>query len=243
MRRLGAGVVDWLFPPVCAGCEAPLRGDYSGMLCSRCAESNQRIRLPYCSVCGRPFVSDVERECGECIGNQPHYHRMRAAFRYQESIRQAIIDLKFNHRMHRAPALGRLLLLCEDGGIDFETYDLVAPVPLHDNRLRKRGFNQCTLMIREVAAHRNIHAAVDLLVRVRDTQPQFSLTQAQRKTNVKNAFAVRKPGSAFGKTVLLIDDVTTTGSTIRECARELRNDGATRVDVAVLARAMDDVVT
>jgi ComF family protein len=116
---------------------------------------------------------------------------------------------------------------------------LVAPVPLHVARLRQRGFNQSALLAIHVAAALDWPVAPRLLVRVRDTPSQTALTAAARRANVERAFALRRPGSARGRCVLLIDDVWTSGATARAAARALRVDGARAVDVLTFARVAD----
>jgi ComF family protein len=111
--------------------------------------------------------------------------------------------------------------------------DLVAPVPLHPKRLRARGFNQALLLARGLS---DTPVAREALTRVRHTAPQVGLNPKERRENVKGAFAVPEPAGVKGKNVLLLDDLYTTGATVRECARVLRRAGAHRVDVLTVAR-------
>jgi ComF family protein len=175
--------------------------------------------------------------CGRCLDRPGHYHRARATGVHDHSLRLAIHALKFKGRTHLAGPLGRLL---------FDTYrqhwpsgdiDLVAPVPLHRKRLRRRGFNQAYLLMRPWQLPVATAAVRDLLTRTRDTASQSGLNRRQRRGNIKNAFCMTRPGQAAGKRVLLVDDVLTTGATAEACAGALMRDGALRVDVLTLARA------
>ena len=135
-----------------------------------------------------------------------------------------------------APVAG-LLLMTQQQGINWEEYDLVCPIPLHRNRLKWRGFNQCSLLLREIAGRINIAWSDDLLVRTRDTTPQFQVSPNERRKNVKGAFSCNSKEISESK-ILLVDDIMTTGSTIVECAEVLKKSGAAIVDAAVLARSI-----
>ena len=140
--------------------------------------------------------------------------------------------------MSLAIPLGRLL---------FDTFrhywtagdiDVVAPVPLHRQRFRQRGFNQAYLLVRRWALPEDTVVIRDLLVRIRATAPQTGLDRQQRRINIRKAFSVNRHGQSAGKRVLLVDDVLTTGATADACTDALIRDGATRVDVLTLARAL-----
>ena len=130
------------------------------------------------------------------------------------------------------------LALQDGAAVAFGQVELVCPVPLHPRRQRERGFNQSELLARSLAAHFGAELAPHLLARVRDTAPQIDLPRAERQANVRGAFAVPKPEKAAGKSVLVVDDVFTTGATLRECARVLRRAGASRVLIFTLARPL-----
>lgn len=157
-------------------------------------------------------------------------------------MRTAILEFKMNRQTSRAAPLAGLLLFVEEMGIDWASYDLCIPVPLHNKRLRWRGYNQCSLLLAEIARKRKIQWTDRALIRHRDTRPQFELSATKRRENVKGAFACPAPGELSGKTVLLVDDITTTGATLHECVKVLKKAGVAVVDVAVLAKAGVDSV-
>jgi ComF family protein len=173
-----------------------------------------------------------DRLCGECQTEPPPFDRARAAALYDGLVAQAITRFKFGRRMAFLPVLQHWLRrpLCRELLTDV---DLLVPVPLHPKRLKSRGFNQALLLAR---AFPGTPVAREAVIRTRHTAPQVGLNPKQRRDNVKGAFAAPDPGRVKGKNVLLIDDLFTTGSTVKECAKVLRRAGARRVEVLTVAR-------
>ena len=194
---------------------------------------------PLCSRCGMVFKSREGEDhlCGRCLEHPGVFTRARAAGIYDHTLRIAIHALKFKGRVHLAAPLGELLFDTFQQYWSAADIDVVAPVPLHRNRFRRRGFNQAYLLVRRWRLPAGTDIVRDLLVRNRATPPQTGLDRRQRRMNIKNAFSVRRPGRITGKRVLLVDDVLTTGATVNACAGILIQDGAARVDVLTLARA------
>lgn len=233
-------LLDIIFPPVCPLCE---QGLMDGILCADCRGNilSRKIKGPICAVCGIPFIAygDVPemqpgRLCGRCITEKTPFKEARSAFAYEGAVLKAIHRFKYSGTVTLAGYLGRLA----SEGTDFSARpDVVVPVPLHKKRLRKRGFNQSLLLAREVA--KKFKADVDYLnlKRVRETDPQINLRIREREDNIKGAFVVKDCAAFRNKTVLLVDDVFTTGATIRECAKTLNGAGA-EVYVLTLARTL-----
>jgi len=175
--------------------------------------------------------------CGECRESQPAFAAARAALVYDGRCRDLIHAYKYQKRTHlRRP----LALLAADSLRDFLAAcapDLMVPVPLHVRRLRERGFNQAVLLGEVWSREWNLPLDRSAMRRIRWTEPQISLTAAQRRDNVKGAFDVGHADSVKGRRVLLVDDVYTTGSTVKECAATLRAAGALEVSVVTVARA------
>lgn len=176
--------------------------------------------------------------CGSCLTEPPLYHKARSVGVYDQSLRTAIHTLKYSGRVHLADPLGRLLFDCFQRHWPDDGMDLIAPVPLHRRRFRRRGFNQAYLLIRKWGRRTPVPIVRDLLVRTRPTANQTGLDKRQRRANTSRAFAMRRPGQSNGHRVLLVDDVLTTGATADACARVLLRDGARRVDLLTLARVM-----
>ncbi len=195
---------------------------------------------PLCSRCGIVFKSREGQDhlCGRCLERPGAFTRARAVGIYDQSLRAAVQALKFNAMVQLAPSLGRLLRHAYRHHWPVGDIDLIAPVPLHPRRFRQRGFNQSYLLIADWRSTGGAMVVRDLLDRHRDTQPQTGLDRRQRRININRAFSIRRPGQSAGRRVLLVDDVLTTGATVEACARVLLKDGARRVDVLTLARAL-----
>lgn len=226
-------LLDIFVPPVCPLCEEALR---KGALCGDCLDlfAREKIIGPACTVCGEPFASGAggEHRCGRCASADPPFVLAQSAFLFEGAVRDAVHSFKYGGKVTLGAPLARLI--CEGTTLP-ERPDLVVPVPLHSDRLKSRGYNQSLLLAR--AASRIISAPVDCLhlKKTRLTADQVDLSAREREENVRGAFEASS--SVFkDKTVLLIDDVLTTGSTVRECSKTLSKAGA-RVFVATLARA------
>ncbi|MBF0094707.1 MAG: ComF family protein [Alphaproteobacteria bacterium] len=236
VRGAGRRVLDLLLPPQCLGCGALV--DEPGALCAACWEAIQFIGPPLCAVCGLPFELDPGpgAVCGACAGSPPPYRRARAVMRYDDASRDLILRFKHADRTDAAPAFGRWLARA-GAGLLAET-DVIAPVPLHRWRLFHRRYNQAGLLAVQLGKVSGVEASPALLSRRRHTPPQGGPESPGRESNVRGAFAVSRPASVHGRSVLLVDDVMTTGATLAECARELLRSGAREVNALVLARVM-----
>ena len=164
-----------------------------------------------------------------------NYDTARALLTFSSSTRTAIHAFKYENKTYLSKTL---LGLMERSplGLNFHQYDVLVPVPLHRNRLRARGYNQSLLLCREISQRYGVPVDERLLSRIRDSAPQIELIGVEREQNVKGVFSLRKDPAE--KTILLIDDVLTTGATVNECARVLRRGGAKRIDVFTIARAV-----
>jgi ComF family protein len=150
---------------------------------------------------------------------------------------EIISRYKYRGDSRLAKSLGDLLAGYEDSDFSFHDYRLVVPVPLHPRRLRRRGFNQSLLLARRISRRYSLPLDFTALRRIRATVPQTELSAAERRKNIRGAFAVFRAQTITEKDILLVDDVFTTGATVEECAKVLLKAGANRVDVLTLARA------
>ena len=241
LSNLTRAALDLIFPTPCAGC-----GRDGGIICPSCAGRLTPLTAPYCPICAAPGSGGI---CAECQNFPRGFDSLRAPYRFEGLIRDAIHRLKYNGEKTAAKPLAALMCqylqinpadaddaLTADAAIaNALTADALIPVPLHPRRLRRRGYNQSSLLAREIGRNLNFQMQENLLIRVKNPQPQAQTpSPQQRRSNVSGNFAC--PADASGLTALLIDDVATTASTLSECAAALKTAGAARVHALVLAR-------
>jgi ComF family protein len=229
-------LLSLVFPARCAGCGRP-----GNLFCPACQDQVQPVPQPVCIRCGRPVAT--AGRCSDCSDGSFHVSAIRAAAVYIDPISKAIHRFKYEGQPELHAPLGELLVAYWRSRS--ATVDLVASVPLHENRQRERGFNQSELLAAVLCREARLPLLQQgVLRRTRDTEHQMLLGPAERRANVQNAFAWMGPSLANHK-VLLIDDVATTGSTLEACAEVLLAAGAGRVWALTVARALgaDDRVT
>lgn len=237
--NLGKGVwVDgWrrlqfaLLPAHCLLCNSS--GDNDRDLCGACARDLAINRIA-CARCALP-LSTPAAMCGECLRSEPAFAAAFVPFVYGHPIDLLLTRLKFSRNL----AAGRVLVqlwIDAFSGASIDQPQALIPVPLHAARLRERGFNQAREIAAPLAKALNIPLRDDALHRVRDTSPQSDLDAAARRRNLRGAFACADDVAKLTH-VVLVDDVMTTGTTVRECARTLHRAGVARIDVWAVARA------
>jgi len=234
IRLLLLQLFKQFFPPACPLCGHTFPNDWSDVFCGSCLTGFRPLPDAHCPVCSLPFsgTSNSSHLCGRCIKQPPAYTKVYAVGLYDQSLRRAIHQLKFNRKVGLDRPLGKLL---EQTIASDLSVDLVVPVPLHRKRLQQRSYNQALLLAREFAGIRKLPVAEDLLVKVSETESQQGLSAKERVKNRQGAFALQ--GDVSGMTILLIDDVMTTGATVESCSQVLLAAGAGAVYVAVVGRA------
>lgn len=242
LKHSASSILEFFLPRLCLCCGAAVGEEAEVAICPECEGQIEWVASPLCTCCGAVFASrdGVDRVCSDCQVDPPPFSRARAAAIYNRPpdgpAAQAIKRFKFTRQMAYLPVMQHWLQrpLCLELVADA---DLIVPVPLHPKRLKHRGFNQALLLAK---AFPQVPLGREAVVRVRHTVPQVELKPKERRENVKGAFAVPDPALVKGKNVLLLDDVYTTGATVRECAKVLLKAGAGRVDVLTIARVKHD---
>ena len=234
-----AGLFDALlsvvFPTVCPACGALLAQPSQGPLCGACWSSVPRHVVPLCR-CGFPLHAPGSELCGRCRRGQQGFMQGFSIGPYRGALRTVIRELKYRGRRQAARSLADILVSEARAAQLLGEAQALIPVPLHPLRLRERGFNQSLVIARALARRTGIPVWSTSLRRVRPTAPQTGLSAAARRINVAGAFECRE--RLDDQTVVLVDDVLTTGATVRSCAGALKRAGAREVRVLTLARVV-----
>jgi ComF family protein len=238
--------IDIIYPPRCHICHKFLwenrvkKVQQELLFCQPCFDGFSVISSPRCPICGTPFVSETEEDhlCEDCLRKRPFYDAVGAPYLYEGNLMAIIHEFKYAGKSYLANALGPLLGSFAKGWLNRADDCLMMPVPLHSKRLRERGFNQSLHLARKVAPLLGTELDFLSLRRVRYTRPQTGLKSDERRKNVRKAFEVLEKKAVKSRTVILVDDVTTTGHTLNECARVLKRSGSEDVFGLVLARTL-----
>jgi len=230
-------VIDFFFPPQCLLCRSFIGSYREGHFCKKCLEDFAFTGSPLCVKCGIMFISREGEDhlCSRCIRSERFFDRARSVGSYEGLLRKTIHRFKYRGRSMFAAPLGRLMADYGTCLLEGQRYDLLVPVPLHVRRLRERGYNQAGLLARVIGKKWAVPVDSTALRKQRWTMPQTELTEDERRKNIRGAF-LWAGASLAGESVLLVDDVYTTGSTAGECARVLKRAGAARVDIFTVAR-------
>jgi ComF family protein len=241
--------VDAILPPQCLLTNERVQAH--GDLSPHAWQMLQFIDRPYCQKCGVPFETSSLKPpiCGPCtapdgfagaLTASDGLDRVRAALVYDDHSAKLALSLKYADRLDGAAALARMM---QRAAADITAPDsLLVPVPLHPSRLRARRYNQAAILAQHLATLTQCDLALTALLRHRATPQQQGLSAKGRERNVRGAFRINKESqpSLKGRRVLLVDDVLTTGSTLKACAKVLKRAGAAEVNGLVLARVVQD---
>lgn len=231
MRKLGEGLIQILYPRRCPACDG-ITGWRGERICPGCRGRLRLLTEPWCMRCGRK-LSEEEEYCPDCRRRKHFYTRGRALYEY-ESAAEAVYRFKYGGRREYADYFGEQICLHLGEFIRGVKPDALVPIPLHRRRMAVRGYNQAELLARAVGRRMNIPVYPKMLLRVKNTVPQKQLNSEERQNNLKKAFIMGRNDVKL-KTVLVIDDIYTTGTTIDEAARVLTEAGAEKVCFIALA--------
>jgi ComF family protein len=238
MKNIIKGLADIVFPPGCIFCGAFMDEHTNRSFCPHCFSQIHFVQSPQCTCCGVPFPDrdGEDHLCGECIMSEQFFSVARSLGKYNRVLLEAIHLFKYQGKVTLGKALGRLMTEHEYRNVTIRDYSIIIPVPLHKQRLKERGFNQSLILARELSTYFSIPLDFSLLKRTVHRKPQTMLKKKERLANVKGAFEVKSAANIKGKKILLVDDVYTTGSTVKECSRMLLRHEAAEVAVLTLAR-------
>lgn len=228
-------LLNLLFPNKCIICDS-----YSSQnkICGECWGNCSFITKPYCALCSYPFEYDNDENsiCGHCIANKPKYDKAISVFKYDKYSKEIIHKFKYNDQLHILDYFIGLML--NMGKEVIYQSDVIIPVPMHKYKLLKRGYNQSALLAMKLSSKLKIKYLPQALIKTDNTIPQAELKKDDRIKNVKNSFKVNPKfqESLKGKSILLVDDVITTGATIDECCRTLRKAAPKNIFVLSIAK-------
>jgi ComF family protein len=229
-------ILEIIFPSHCLACEKIV--STSALFCENCWPKLQFISEPKCAICSYPFeFQGLNLLCAKCLSKKPSFDKAISVFRYNHILRKIIGDLKYRDQTFLAKKFAPILFAKAKKEID--DCDIVIAVPLHFKKLRKRKFNQAVLLAKNLLKLApQLVFFPDLLLKSKHTRPQIELKKQERENNLKNIFVVNKKytGIVRGKKILLLDDVTTTGATLENCAKILKKCGAKKVVVLTVAK-------
>ncbi|MCJ7705616.1 MAG: ComF family protein [Desulfobacterales bacterium] len=239
MRVLIERFLQFLLPSQCHCCERFLEEGQKG-ICPDCLSKIRWIEPPLCTLCGAPFLSrEIENHpCGACLIRGKYFTMARALGYYKGPLREAIHRWKYEEKSYLTLFFGGKLAEGFHHYWNPQSFDLLIPVPLHPKRLRERGFNQALLLVKELSQRTRIPYSKGLLRKRKPTPPQVNLSGGEREKGVRGSFHIQRDEEIKGKSILLVDDVYTTGATVNECSKVLLKAGAERVDVLTIAHAI-----
>lgn len=237
MANLFSKIIDILLPPRCIKCGQIITS--ADGLCEDCFNEVTFITHPFCAKCGIPFENAPHAKdflCGHCLQDTKSPFRMsRSALKYDDNSKPLILAFKFMDKTENARVFAKWMKISGED-IFVSGVDLIIPVPLHYTRLVKRRYNQSAILAGELSKLTGLKVDYNSVVRHVKTRPQVEFSGHARVKNVKGVFSVKHPEHIYGQRILLLDDVMTTGSTLKECAKALLKAGAKSVDTLTVAR-------
>lgn len=230
--RIKETVLNILFPRRCPVCGEITRPEGS-LICPSCLPKLSLVTNPVCKKCGKEILDPAAEFCEDCRRRRHAFEYGVALYNYNEAARRSMAQVKYNNKREYLDFYGAALAARYGRRIRAMKADAIVPVPVHPQRRRKRGFNQAEVLARVLGKRLEIPVVPGMLLRTKKTQPQKNLNAAERLKNLSGAFAAGTVPAGV-RSVLLVDDIYTTGSTIEACARTLRAAGVERIYFAVV---------
>ncbi|MGN1301414.1 MAG: ComF family protein [Clostridia bacterium] len=210
--------LNLIFPNVCGFCNKVDKNS----LCKNCELNLEKYEIN----CIKDYTNN----------SQKYFDYLYSALKYENEVREKIIKYKFNENSYLYKTFAKIIIKNKKVYGFLKLYDIIISVPMHKLKKSVRGYNQSELLTKEIAKQMGIHFEKNVLIKIRNTKVQSTLTKTQRAENVKNAFLVTDDTKIKDKKIILIDDIYTTGSTVNECSRILKKAGAKEICVVTIAK-------
>jgi len=230
--EVAKGTISLFFPANCFICDSVLEPLNRSFICYRCWADVEWLPSFHCIKCGKPLSFSVSKKtlspliCLKCQKNPPHFQRIFTPTVYKGVMAEAIKLFKYHHKRGIVRGFASIIKsYLEQTNLDSLKLKGIVPVPLHPKRLRERGFNQAEAIAKVLGKYLNVQVWTDFLSRTRYTRPQTELKREEREKNIKDSFVLRKTKNRRGK-ILLVDDVYTTGATLNEASRKIKETGS-----------------
>jgi ComF family protein len=232
-------LISFIFPTTCICCDQII--NYQGIFCINCFKKLLFISPIKCQVCSLPFkqqlIFDNQSKCAKCLAKKPKFDETYAIFIYNSEISKALTKFKYYDHLYLAKKFSYLLKNQFHSIIS--DADIICSVPMHPKKLRIRKFNQANIIAREIDKEKYLP---ELLLKVKNNQAQVYLSKNKRKKNLRNSFSLNNSlkNKINDKTIIIVDDVMTTGTTAHYCAKILKKNGAKKVIILIIARTVEE---
>lgn len=225
-------ILNILFPRRCPVCGEIVKPAGS-LICTACFRELSFVRSPVCKKCGKEIVNETMEYCDDCASHRHAFEYGVALVNYNETARKSMVQIKYKNKREYLDFYGAALVARHEKTIRRMQVDAIVPIPVHRSRMRNRGFNQAEVLGEIISDRLEIPMENGILKRMKRTLPQKELSAAERLKNLSGAFQAGEIPAGI-RSVLLVDDIYTTGSTIEACSRVLRQAGVERIYFAVI---------
>ena len=232
-------IINLLYPASCQVCGKKSKSP-NQYLCKECVQKIKKRQPPFCIKCGHKLKTASYKEdlCPDCKKKTPYFDQAASIFYYDGVFKKLVHDFKYKKNTSLVTEFAEFIISFMDKHNIAKETDLVLSIPMHPLRLLKREINPSNILARNVAKKLNLPYSENLLKKTKNTLPQSQLNRSERIENIKNSFSLKKSAEPYlkHKNILFVDDLFTTGSTVNECSRILKEKSVKRIEVITLAR-------
>lgn len=231
------GILDLLYPPRCPFCDRAVLPKES--ICQGCRKKIRQVKEPVCMKCGKPLSDNRKEYCYDCAAKPRSFTQGKAVWVYEKAVKTSIYRFKYQDRREYGKVYAKEMAARYGSWIKGRNIQAIVPIPLHKKRKKKRGYNQSEILANELGRILNLPVRTDILIRARNTKPQKTLSDIERKNNLKKAFKTTENIVQL-KYILLVDDIYTTGSTLDAAASVLKEAGVLEAYACCVSIGKDD---